>query len=597
MFFLFLPVIAVCALFLATCLKRKIPVFAVGFVCLAGAFARMGAMSLRNVFQGKIYTRKILPFLTLNGVEYEWGFSFTRAELVLTSFILFIALLSLVFAKSYLQPEKINRFTMFLCALAFCVLTCIGSDNFFQFFAGWELSVLFAYLLLLLFFERQSVRQAGNRFFVCHVLSDIPLFYAFYILMSKTGCFFVPPFIPVDSVAFSAEQAMTFGILVLIGLSVKLMLFASPLPLTETAEMCVPVLAFAAPVALGGLGIYALYNAYAFFEGFKAVRTVLCAVGALTAAAGIVSALCRDDFKNVLTGMLSSQFGLVLTVFGLAGRDAGFCAYIALMLPMSGLILAAGTIIYALRAQENITRMGGLSARLPALFWIMGLLSLCCVGFPAIGTFGVWQDLYAALYVKGNFGFASGFAVLSFGLAWAFARMLYNVFFAPRKMMLSAVDELRPVGAGLLVPVSIVLIAALCQEKIFEQSVLDDLSRSKALAVLALSLVGCSGLCFGLLYFKRRKHEQPFGKAGETLVRLLSFAPVYRVVIVRPCLAVARGLWYSVGTELWLEKFPRAVQNLAQNIQKRQNGQVSAFFTAVLIGLFLLVAAAIGMKG
>ncbi len=597
MFFLFLPVIAACVLFFATCLKRKTPVFAIGFACLAGAFARVGAMSLKNVFQGKVYARKIMPFLTLNGVEYEWGFSFTRTELVLASFVLFVALLSLVFAKSYLQPEKINRYTMFLCALAFCVLTCIGSDNFFQFFAGWELSVLFAYLLLLLFFERQSVRQAGNRFFVCHVLSDIPLFCAFYILMSKTGSFFVPPFVPVDSVSFTPDQAMAFAVLALVGLSVKLMLFASPLPLTETAEMCIPALSFVATAALGGLGIYALYNAYAFFAGFKAVRIVLCAVGVLTAASGIVAALCRDDFKNVLTGMLSSQFGLVLTVFGLAGRDAGFCAYIALMLPMSGLILSAGTVIYALRAQENITRMGGLSARLPALFWIMGLLSLCCVGFPAIGTFGVWQDLYAALYVKGNFGFASGFAVLSFGLAWAFARMLYDVFFAPRRMMLSAVDELRPVGAGLLAPVAIVLIAALCQEKIFEQSVLDDLSRSKALAVLALSLVGCSGLCFGLLYFKRCKHEQPFGKKAEAFAGMLSLAPLYQVLIVRPCLSFARALWFSVGTEVWLEKFPRAVQRLAQNIQKRQNGRLSSFFAAVLVGLFLLTAALIGMKG
>ena len=264
---------------------------------------------------------------------------------------------------------------------------------------------------------------------------------------------------------------------------------------------------------------------------------------------------------------------------------------------MSGLILSAGTVIYALRAQENITRMGGLSARLPALFWIMGLLSLCCVGFPAIGTFGVWQDLYAALYVKGNFGFASGFAVLSFGLAWAFARMLYDVFFAPRRMMLSAVDELRPVGAGLLAPVAIVLIAALCQEKIFEQSVLDDLSRSKALAVLALSLVGCSGLCFGLLYFKRCKHEQPFGKKAEAFAGMLSLAPLYQVLIVRPCLSFARALWFSVGTEVWLEKFPRAVQRLAQNIQKRQNGRLSSFFAAVLVGLFLLTAALIGMKG
>lgn len=597
MFFLFLPVIAAAVLFFAACLKRKIPVFAIGFACLSGAFARVGVMSLKNVFQGKIYARKILPFLTLNGVEYEWGFSFTRTELVLASFVLFTALLSLVFTKSYLQPEKINRFTMFLCALAFCVLTCVGSDNFFQFFAGWELSVLFAYLLLLLFFERQSVRRAGNRFFVSHVLSDIPLFCAFYMLMSKTGGFFVPPFVSVDSVAFTPEQATVFAVLVLIGLSVKLMLFASPLPLTETAEMCVPVLAFAATAALGGLGIYALYNAYVFFADFKAVRILLCAVGALTAASGIASALCRDDFKNVLTGMMSSQFGLVLTVFGLAGRDAGFCAYIALMLPMSGLILAAGTVIYALRAQENITRMGGLGARLPALFWIMGLLSLCCVGFPAIGTFGVWQDLYAALYVKGNFGFALGFAVLSFGLAWAFARMLYDVFFAPRRMMLSAVDELRPVGAGLLIPVAIVLVAALCQEKIFEQSVLESLPRSKALAVLALSLVGCSGLCFGLLYFKRRTHGQPFGKKAETFVALLSFAPIYQTLIVRPCLSFARALWFSVGTEVWLEKFPRAVQKIAQSVQNRQNGRISAFFTAVSVGLFLLITALIVMKG
>ena len=86
-------------------------------------------------------------------------------------------------------------------------------------------------------------------------------------------------------------------------------------------------------------------------------------------------------------------------------------------------------------------------------------------------------------------------------------------------------------------------------------------------------------------------------RTAEALIELLSLPALYQILIVRPCLSFAKALWFSVGTEVWLEKFPRAVQRLAQNIQKRQNGQVSSFFIAVLIGLFLLSIASVGMKG
>lgn len=144
---------------------------------------------VQNFFHGKVYSVFLLPFLTLDGVVYDWRLHLETTEIFLAVFIVFSALMSLLFVKDFLPAGKVNSFVISLLGLTSFLIIGIGAKNMFQFFIGWDLSVLFAYLLLMLFHEKQAVRRSGVNFLIWHTLSDIPLFCAFYMLAGKTGGF------------------------------------------------------------------------------------------------------------------------------------------------------------------------------------------------------------------------------------------------------------------------------------------------------------------------------------------------------------------------------------------------------------------------
>ena len=220
-------------------------------------------------------------------------------------------------------------------------------------------------------------------------------------------------------------------------------MFGTNILIAQTAGISVPALAFIAPAALGGLGVYVLYVFFPFMDADPAVRTVFTVWGILTALGGLLTAAAQTNIKVLLCQLLMGQVGFVLTVFGLIGRDAAFCAYIALITPMTGLILCAGTVIQALQGEEDLLRMGGLKKHLPFSFWSMLLFSVCCVGFPQIGNSAVILDMYAVLKERSMTAGSFCLTFYLFALAFVFARLLFRAFLAESILSSSAAAKIR----------------------------------------------------------------------------------------------------------------------------------------------------------
>lgn len=89
------------------------------------------------------------------------------------------------------------------------------------------------------------------------------------MLADKTGSFFVAAFSADSLSAFQGAEAVVFAVLVLLSVSAKLFLFGTNILIAQTAGISVPALAFIAPAALGGLGVYVLY---VFFRSWTLIR-------------------------------------------------------------------------------------------------------------------------------------------------------------------------------------------------------------------------------------------------------------------------------------------------------------------------------------
>ncbi|MBO4521114.1 MAG: hypothetical protein J5787_07910 [Alphaproteobacteria bacterium] len=592
-FAVFLPLVAAIYIFGAAFFKKRTFAWEVGTAAIAVAFFKIVTMAFKSFFHGRVYSVFLLPFLKLDNVEYGWRLHLEATEIFLVVFIVFSALMSLLFVRNFLPKPRMNRFVVFLLLLLFFLMIGIGAKSVFQFFVGWDLAVLSAYLLLMLFHEKQAVRQSGINFLIWHTLTDVPLFCAFYMLTEKTGTFFIPPFIDQWFTAFQGGQAVVFAVLILLGVSAKLFLFGTNIMITQTAGISVPALAFIAPAALGGLGVYILYICFPFVEKEQAVRMLFTCWGILTAVSGLMMAAAQTNIKIMLCLLLMGQFGFVLTVLGLIGRDAAFCAYIALITPMTGLILCSGTIIRALQGEEDLLRMGGLKKQLPFSFWLTLLFSVCCGGFPQIGNSGVIWKMFAVLKERFSTAGVAGLTFYLFCLMFVFARLLFLAFLAESKLSPSVTEKITQPSKTEALPLIVLLLLSFFQNKVFELSVLPNLSGDLPAGMLSFLLVGACGLPAGILFFKKREKETPRLSTDRAFYRccLKGFylTDFYQIVFIRPFMALADFAWRFAGSELLTETLPNALKKTAEKLQQTYSGRSSDFFIWSLAGLFILI--------
>ena len=599
LFAVFLPLIAAVFIMATAFLKKRTFAWEIGTIAVAVAFFKIVSMAFKNFFRGRVYKAGLFPFLNLGEFQYDWRLHLETTEIFLVVFIVFSALMSLLFVRDFLAAGRMNRFVIFLLSLLFFLMTGIGAKNMFQFFAGWDLSVMAAYMLMMLFHEKQAVRRSGVNFLIWHTLTDVPLFCAFYMLAAKTGTFFVPPFIDQWFASFQGSEAILFTVLLLLGVSAKLFLFGTNIMITQTAGISVPALAFIAPAALGGLGVYVLYICFPFVESVPAARMIFTVWGILTAVGGLMMAAAQTNIKIMLCLLLMGQFGFVLTVLGVIGRDAAFCAYIALITPMTGLILCSGTVIRALQGEEDLLRMGGLKKHLPFSFWLTAMFSVCCAGFPQIGNSGVVLDMFAVLQKSCPFFGTAGLTVYLFSLSFVFARFLYYAFLAESKLSPSVTAKIVPATKTEAVPLVVLLLLSFFQNKVFELSVLPDLSGTLHPGMVTLLLVGSCGFPAGVLFFKKGKKDilnrTFFQKLYRCCLKGFYLTDVYEALFVRPFLAVADFCWRFAGAELLTEKLPNALKRTAEKLQQAHSGRPFDLFAWSLAGLFLLIFSLIPM--
>ncbi len=593
-FAVFLPLMAAVFILVTAFLKKRTFAWEIGTLAVAIAFFKIVSMAFKNFFHGRVYSVFLFPFLNLGEFHYDWRLHLETTEIFLVVFIVFSALMSLLFVRDFLPAGRMNRFVVFLLGLLFCLMIGIGAKNMFQFFAGWDLSVMAAYMLLMLFHEKQAVRQSGVNFLIWHTLTDVPLFCAFYMLVEKTGTFFIPPFIDQWFSSFQGFQAVAFTVLLLLGVSAKLFLFGTNIMITQTAGISVPALAFIAPAALGGLGIYVLYICFPFVESVPAARLIFTVWGILTAIGGLMMAAAQTNIKIILCMLLMGQFGFALTVLGVIGRDAAFCAYIALITPMTGLILCSGTVIRALQGEEDLLRMGGLKRHLPFSFWLSTLFSVCCAGFPQIGNSGVVLDMFAVLQKRCPFFGTAGLTVYLFCLSFVFARFLFHVFLEESKLSPSVTSKIVSVTRIEALPLVVLLLLSFFQNKVFELSVLPDLSGDLPPETVAFLLIGAFGFPAGVWFFKKMPKDplnrsQVFQKVYRCCLKGFYLTDFYEKAFVRPFMRLADYCWRFAGAELLTEKLPNALKRMAEKLQQAHSGKPFDLFAWSLAGLFLLI--------
>ena len=282
-------------------------------------------------------------------------------------------------------PRFFGFFLLFMAAMVGLVL----AQDVILLFLFWDLTAIASFYLIGYDRDAEESRNSAMMALLVTGISAVVVLVGLLILRSELGTFSLPAMIEQQSSDGLVGLAMGF---VCIGALAKSAQVPFHFWLPRAMAAPTPVSAYLHSAAMVAAGVFLIGRVYPLIRPFDWLLDCLLVVGLLSMAVGGIIALTRDNMKQVLAYSTISQYGYVVTMFGI-GSDAGVAGatfyVLAHALVKSALFLTAGAVTEATGSKE-VSGAGGLARRLPLLAAGSGMAAAGLVALPL--TIGFFKD-------------------------------------------------------------------------------------------------------------------------------------------------------------------------------------------------------------
>src|SRR5260370_16066438 len=134
-------------------------------------------------------------------------------------------------------------------------------------------------------------------------------------------------------------------------------------------------------------GVYVVARSHILFAHAPTAMLVVAIVGCATAFFAATIGLVQTDIKRVLAYSTVSQLGYMFLACGVGAFSAGIFHLMTHAFFKALLFLAAGSVIHAIRGEQDMNRMGGLSKKIRWTYVTMLTATLAIAGFPPFARF------------------------------------------------------------------------------------------------------------------------------------------------------------------------------------------------------------------
>ena len=409
-------------------LGRRLPQWLVSAIALL-----MPLAALAVVFNAFTATAAGLPLPYVETCPIAWinagtlhvNFSFVLDQLSLVMLLVVtgVGFLIHIYSVGYMAHEEgYWRFFSYMNLFMFFMTVLVLAGNALVMFVGWEGVGLASYLLIGIYFQRDSAADAGKKAFIVNRIGDFGFLIGMFLLLANFGTLTFSEI----AAKLTTSPAWTGGILTVIclclllgatGKSAQLPLY---IWLPDAMEGPTPVSALIHAATMVTAGVYMIARTHALFDRSPFALTVVAIVGAATALFAATIGLVQNDIKRVLAYSTISQLGYMFLGCGVAAYSAAIFHLMTHAFFKALLFLAAGSVIHALGGEQDLRKMGGLRKKLPITFWTMTAAVFAIAGFfPFAGFFSKDAILYAA-FLQGTSGKVLWFVGLLTALLTAF---------------------------------------------------------------------------------------------------------------------------------------------------------------------------------
>lgn len=210
--------------------------------------------------------------------------------------------------------------------------------------------------------------------------------------------------------------------------------------------MPTPVSALLHAATLVTAGVYLLIRVSPLLEFSDTVLSCIRVLGGLTAIVGGSLGLVSNDMKKVIAYSTLSQLGYITYAIGISAYHISLYHLVNHAFFKALLFLSAGSIIHAIKDEQDLRRMGSLKKPLIFTYVCMTIGSISLMGFPFTTGFYSKEPILLVKYasITGGFGYILCLTAALFTAIYG-ARAIFAVFFAPfsisNKKSLSSVHE------------------------------------------------------------------------------------------------------------------------------------------------------------
>jgi NADH-quinone oxidoreductase subunit L len=457
--------------------------------------------------------------------------------------------------------DEERRYFAYMALFVFSMLLLVQGGNLLILLAGWGLVGLSSYLLIGFWHERPEAVAAAKKAFIMNAFGDATFALALFLLIQHTG---TVGFGSLEEVGGSSGWVVHLVALGLLGGAVAK---SAQLPLQtwlpDAMEGPTPVSALIHAATMVTAGVYLIVRCHAVFEHADAIADLAAGLGAATLLLAGLIALVQVDIKRVIAYSTMSQIGYMFLGVGLGAYANGMFHLMTHAFFKALLFLAAGVVIHALAAEQDIRKMGGLRRVMPRTWLAMLIGGLALVGLPPFAGFFSKDSILAAALDRGWYG-----AVLwAVGLVGAFLtglytfRMIFIVFGGERSAFVR--EHFHPHGGregpmSMMLPVGVLALLSLVGgwiqlagvwhpitdflEPVAEPIVEATGTQEVVTSALAVAL-GLAGIALAWLLYSARRFAVPSARPFRALLEhKFYFDEAYDLVFYRPAVTLAVGL-------------------------------------------------------
>ena len=531
-----------------------------------------------------------------------------------------VGMLIVLYSIGYMDgDDEERRYFAYMALFVFSMLLLVQGGNLLMLLVGWGLVGLSSYLLIGFWHDRPAAVAAAKKAFVMNAIGDATMALALFLLIAKTG-------------SLNFEQVFTaapsFGNwtanLVALGLLGGAVAKSAQLPLQtwlpDAMEGPTPVSALIHAATMVTAGVYLIVRTAPLFEQAPKVLELAAGLGAATLLLAGLIALVQVDIKKVIAYSTMSQIGYMFLGAGIGAYPNAMFHLMTHAFFKALLFMAAGIVIHALAAEQDIRKMGGLRKLMPLTFIAFLVGSLSLAGIPPFSGFFSKDSILAALLANGWYGeilWVAGMIGTFLTGLYAF-RLLFIVFWGePSPFVREHFHALRRdlPDLTLAIPVGVLTVLAAIGGFLQFADVwtpvtnwLEPVARplveasgtQEAVSSVIAVVLGAAGIGVAWLLYGARTSKVPRVAWAQTLFEhKFYFDEAYDFAFYRPAVFLANGLARWVERPLVfgsVRELVRGVGLAGRDTGRLQTGLVRTYVLAIAASVAVLTIVFVAVR-